>query len=98
MTLKLKLNSYRYLHLGLRCRDPSVAESIRIATCDIWPLFVQHHSLVGNQSTAAANGEATAIGKGKNAVGRSLEELSLALQNLGIWDAQYIVVPQHNPS
>lgn len=97
MVMDLNLNFYRYLHQGLRRRDPSLAESILIAPCSIWPLFIQRHSPTGNPSAAATNGEAMAIGEAENAASRSLEELSLALQSLDARDARYVVVPQHDP-
>jgi hypothetical protein len=78
--------------------DPLVAESIRIATCDVWPLFLQHYALLNGRRSGVSTGEAMIIDEDRGAIQAAQDNLHSALRTLDLSSVKYFVVPQLSTS
>lgn len=75
---------YRYLHSVLMYLDGPAAGTIRVATCNLWTLFVQFYEAVKNPVEY------------ENQVRSLRERVGDAVGRLGLSTARYLIVPQHN--
>ena len=96
--LKLTWNACRYLHSHLRQLDALVADSIHIASCDIWPLLLQHAKMIQKQQDVVATGAMVTDQDGDSICVSSHDPLHHALQSLELSSAKHLVIPQYNES